>query len=81
MLKSFLAVSLLLISLTAFSQDKKQCQGKTKAGTQCQHKVATTYCKQHDTSTPRCGDSTKTGTLCKFIVKVPGNKCHNHKNK
>lgn len=81
MLKSLLIVSLLIASLTAFSQDKKQCIGKTKAGVQCQHKTATTYCVQHNPNSIRCGDSTKTGTLCKNIVKVAGLKCHNHKNK
>lgn len=78
MLKSLLAVSFLLISLSVFSQEKKQCQETTKAGTQCSRKTTTTYCKQHDTNAIRCGAKTKAGTDCKNIVKVAGSKCHNH---
>lgn len=75
-----IAVSMLL-SLATIAQDKKQCQGITKAGTQCQHKTSSIYCKQHDQSIPviRCGAKTKAGTPCKNRVKVDGDKCHNHK--
>lgn len=77
-LKSFLAISFLLISLTGFSQDKQQCKGTTKAGTQCTRQTTTMYCKQHDINAIRCGAKTKAGTECKNIVKVAGLKCHNH---
>lgn len=78
---SIIAVSLLL-SLATIAQDKKQCQGITKAGTRCKHMTIGAYCKQHDTSIPvfRCGAKTKAGTPCKNRVKVDGDKCHNHRN-
>lgn len=48
MLKSLLSFSLLLISLTVLSQDKKQCQGITKAGARCTRLVkGSDTCHQH----------------------------------
>lgn len=80
-MKSFVLSLALLISVAGFSQDKKQCQATTKAGTQCKHSVTEgSYCKAHDPKTPRCGAKTKAGGECKAIVKQAGDKCHNHKN-
>lgn len=79
-MKKFTILLLLTLStLLATSQDKRQCAAKTQKGTQCMHKTATTYCKQHDPATPRCGAPTKAGHPCKMVVKVAGTKCHNHK--
>lgn len=71
----------LLLSISTIAQDKKQCQGITKAGIRCKHMTIGAYCKQHDTSIPviRCGAKTKAGAPCKNRVKVDGDKCHNHK--
>jgi len=80
MKKLTILLLLTLSTLLVMSQDKHQCAGKTKVGAQCMHKTATTYCKQHDPATPRCGASTKAGQPCKAIVKVAGTKCHNHVN-
>jgi hypothetical protein len=79
-MKLLFAFALIISSFTCFSQDKKQCAGITKAGTQCKHKTATTYCKVHDPASPKCGAKTKDGQPCKMAVKEPGTKCHNHKD-
>lgn len=73
----FLAAFILFNSL-AFSQDKKQCAGITKGGTQCQHKTDTTYCIQHNPNTIRCADTTKAGKQCSRPVKKTGDKCFQH---
>lgn len=75
-----ITIVILLTSTATFAQDKKQCAGITKAGTQCKHKTATTYCKVHDPASPRCGAKTKDGQPCKMAVKESGTKCHNHKD-
>ena len=70
----------LLISMASIAQDKKQCQGKTKAGIQCRHQTdSAAYCNLHNPALPRCGVITKAGTACKMAVKAVGIKCHHHK--
>lgn len=78
MKKLILTVSLAIVTLISFSQDKKQCAATTKAGTQCTRMTVATYCKQHDPASPRCGAPTKAGKPCSRTVKNAGDKCFQH---
>lgn len=60
------------------AQDKQQCAGITKAGTQCKHRVSGMYCVQHDSNTIHCSDTTKAGKQCSRPVKKEGDKCFQH---
>lgn len=72
-------LSVLVSSFCSIAQDKHKCEGKTKAGNQCQHITAAKYCKAHDPASPRCGAPTKSGGQCKRTVKTAGDKCFQHK--
>lgn len=69
----------LMASYCSIAQDKHQCAGKTKAGTQCMRQTATTYCKQHDPASLRCGAPTKAGGKCQRVPKQGETKCFQHK--
>lgn len=75
---TILLVAFVLFNSLAFSQDKKQCAGITKAGTQCKHKVSGMYCVQHDSNAIHCSDTTKAGKQCSRPVKKEGDKCFQH---
>lgn len=68
----------IVLSCTANAQDKKQCAGITKAGTQCKHKTEATYCIQHNPNAIHCADTTRTGKRCTRSVKKEGDKCFQH---
>lgn len=69
----------IILSCTANAQDKKQCAGITKAGTQCSRKVDSFYCTQHNPLTPKCAETAKsTGKRCTRSVKKEGDKCFQH---
>jgi hypothetical protein len=74
-----LIASFLIASLCSIAQDKHQCAATTKKGTQCMHKTAGKFCKQHDPATPKCGAPTKAGKPCSRSVKNAGDKCFQHK--
>jgi hypothetical protein len=81
-MKQFTLSALVLIaSYCSFAQDKHQCAGTTKAGTQCKRMITETYCKQHDSTSLRCGEPTKTGGKCQRIPKQGATKCFQHPNK
>ena len=79
-MKQLILIALVLFaSFYSFAQDKHHCASKTKAGTQCMHKTTTTYCKQHDPASIRCGAPTKTGGKCQRVPKKGETKCFQHK--
>lgn len=78
---TILLLAFILLSSLAISQDRKQCAGITKVGTQCSHKADSVYCKQHNPSTPKCAETAKsTGKRCTRSVKKEGDKCFQHKS-
>lgn len=80
-MKQFILITLVLLaSFCSIAQDKHQCAATTKKGTQCMHKTAGKFCKQHDPASPHCGVITKAGKPCSRTVKVAGDKCFQHKN-
>lgn len=71
----------IVLSCTANAQDRKQCAGITKTGTQCSRKADSVYCSQHNPSTPKCAETAKsTGKQCTRPVKKEGDKCFQHKS-
>lgn len=60
-----------------------QCVGMTVKGTRCKIKVFNEgdTCRIHSADTPRCGHNTKSGTPCRKIVKIVGERCSLHKQK
>lgn len=70
---------LIMSCLPANAQDKKQCAGITKSGTQCSRKADSVYCSQHNPLTPKCSETAKsTGKRCTRPVKKEGDKCFQH---
>lgn len=69
----------IVLSCTANAQDKKQCAGITKTGTQCSRKADSVYCSQHNPLTPKCSERAKsTGKQCTRPVKKEGDRCFQH---
>lgn len=60
-----------------------QCAGVTVKGIRCKIKVFNEgdTCRVHSANTPRCGHITKSGTPCRKIVKIVGERCSLHKQK